>query len=281
MDFRVPSYYGDFKCLAGDCPHSCCIGWRIGLDDETRKIYESAEGSYATALRGNICSDEDGCYIPTLSSGRCPHLDEYGLCRVILEYGDGYLSEICREHPRFYNRIGDRIEVGLGASCPEAARLILEGESSLALCENDADTEGYSPLGLRSEIAKIITNATTYADAEAQIMHTLSLPDIILSDGFITASLSQLEYLHPENEALFAGGGFGELTDAEKSRIFSYFIYRHLASAEDEGTTTWERRFFLCFQLFQRNRSVSSTFTPPSPMWTSAMPITASPTEKH
>ena len=35
------------------------------------------------------------------------------------------LTEICREHPRYYNVYSDRAEVGLGLSCEEAARLTL------------------------------------------------------------------------------------------------------------------------------------------------------------
>ena len=38
--------------------------------------------------------------------------------------GEGYLCDICREHPRFYN-FTSVAEVGIGMSCPEAARVIL------------------------------------------------------------------------------------------------------------------------------------------------------------
>ena len=39
MLVRVPDYFDDFSCLAGACPHSCCIGWEVVIDEDTaRKI---------------------------------------------------------------------------------------------------------------------------------------------------------------------------------------------------------------------------------------------------
>ena len=35
MLIRMPDYAEQFRCLAGDCPHSCCIGWEVVLDGET------------------------------------------------------------------------------------------------------------------------------------------------------------------------------------------------------------------------------------------------------
>ena len=44
---------------------------------------------------------------------------------MILDYGEGSLCQICTDHPRFRNFWTDRIEVGLGLACEEAARIIL------------------------------------------------------------------------------------------------------------------------------------------------------------
>ena len=35
MLIRVPDYFENFHCLAGACPHSCCIGWEVVVDDGT------------------------------------------------------------------------------------------------------------------------------------------------------------------------------------------------------------------------------------------------------
>ena len=35
MLVRVPDYFDRFHCLAGACPHSCCVGWEVVVDEET------------------------------------------------------------------------------------------------------------------------------------------------------------------------------------------------------------------------------------------------------
>ena len=37
MLVRVPDYFDQFACLAGDCPHSCCIGWEVVIDEDTAR----------------------------------------------------------------------------------------------------------------------------------------------------------------------------------------------------------------------------------------------------
>ena len=239
MSTLAPLYYKNFKCKAGTCEHSCCVGWRVELDDRTVDLYESAEGEYADELRARMCKDGDGCFIPSVG-GRCPHLTEDGLCRVIIERGESYLSDICREHPRFYNFLPERTELGIGASCPEAARLILEGESSLELYELSSESEeaeGYSPLRMRERIRKILDESDGYAAAESEIQKLLALPDSILTPEFRTELFPTLEYLYPENRELIFGSAdkVAASEDARLSKVLAYFIYRHLAAAENEA----------------------------------------------
>ena len=123
MKLYAPAYYKNFKCIADACEHSCCIGWEIDVDAETLAKYQSLQHGYADAIRESIAWG-DAPHFKLCAHDRCPHLDERGLCKIILSVGEEYLSHICREHPRFYNftRVA---EVGIGMSCPEAARVIL------------------------------------------------------------------------------------------------------------------------------------------------------------
>ena len=41
MLVRVPDYFYQFACLAGDCPHSCCIGWEVVIDEDTARRYRA------------------------------------------------------------------------------------------------------------------------------------------------------------------------------------------------------------------------------------------------
>ena len=44
MLVRVPDYFDQFACLAGDCPHSCCIGWEVVIDEDTAWRYRAEPG---------------------------------------------------------------------------------------------------------------------------------------------------------------------------------------------------------------------------------------------
>ena len=47
MRVRVPDYFDGFSCLAGACPHSCCIGWEVVLDEDTVRRYQQLPGCHA------------------------------------------------------------------------------------------------------------------------------------------------------------------------------------------------------------------------------------------
>lgn len=48
MRVRVPDYFDGFSCLAGACPHSCCIGWEVVLDEDTVRRYQQLPGALAS-----------------------------------------------------------------------------------------------------------------------------------------------------------------------------------------------------------------------------------------
>ena len=90
---------------------------------------------------------------------RCPFLNERGLCRLILGFGEDVLCDICREHPRFYNDFPQRQEAGLGLCCEEATRLLLAGEGPLELVfVQDETGEGEEPelIALRGRMFEIL-----------------------------------------------------------------------------------------------------------------------------
>jgi len=49
-----PYYYRDFKCIAGKCRDSCCIGWRVPIDKNSFIKYEQVKGKFANTLNINI-----------------------------------------------------------------------------------------------------------------------------------------------------------------------------------------------------------------------------------
>ena len=131
MILRMPAYCREFKCIADKCSDSCCIGWEIDIDKKTADFYKNADGKLGEKLRASI-RDEDGCSF-ILENERCPFLDENNLCEIILNMGEDKLSQICTDHPRYYEWFYNVKEGGIGMCCEEAARIILE----------KGDEEGY------------------------------------------------------------------------------------------------------------------------------------------
>ena len=118
-----PNYYNKFSCIADKCKHSCCIGWEIDIDEDTMDIYNSLNTPMGEKIRSNI--EGDIPHFKLTKDERCPFLNEKGLCDIILECGDGAISDICYLHPRFSNFYSSFTETGLGLCCEEAVRIIL------------------------------------------------------------------------------------------------------------------------------------------------------------
>lgn len=152
MKVYAPDYYSGFRCIAGACRHSCCVGWEIDVDPETLKRYRTLEGSLGAKLRRCIASDPEPHFILS-DQERCPFLTDQNLCEIILQAGEKALCQICADHPRFRNYWSDRIEIGLGMACEEAARLILTDTHPLRLVSVGEETEEQPEIPSEEEAA--------------------------------------------------------------------------------------------------------------------------------
>lgn len=142
MKTIAPDYYLQFRCIADKCRHSCCIGWEIDIDPDTREQYRCISGAFGKRLNAAI-DDGEVASFHLGPDERCPMLNANGLCDLITELGEDALCQICADHPRFRNFYADRTEVGLGLCCEEAARLILTQEAPMQLItlEDDGQNE--------------------------------------------------------------------------------------------------------------------------------------------
>ena len=132
MNVFAPDYYSGFRCVAGACRHSCCEGWEIDVDPETLKRYQTMDGPLGAKLKRCVVPGPEPHFILSAQE-RCPFLTNQNLCEIILQAGEDALCQICADHPRFRNYWSDRIEIGLGMACEEAARLILTSSHPLCL----------------------------------------------------------------------------------------------------------------------------------------------------
>ena len=145
MQIMAPDYYKKFKCIAGDCKHSCCIGWEIDIDSDTLEIYNNIKGAWGEKLKKVISYDGDAPHFITDSNDRCPFLNKEGLCDIITEFGEDGLCQICYDHPRFRNYFSDRVEMGLGLCCEAATELILNSSNDLSFIVLESDGKEGSP----------------------------------------------------------------------------------------------------------------------------------------
>ena len=134
MELTTPSYYHRFRCLAGNCPDSCCKEWDVQVDPDAAGYYRSLPGELGERLRQVLLDTEDGILMRN-ENGRCPMWRQDGLCRIQAELGEQALCQVCREYPRLTHDYGDFQERQLELSCPEAARLILNDTDGALLTE--------------------------------------------------------------------------------------------------------------------------------------------------
>ena len=250
MKLYAPSYYKEFKCIADKCRHSCCAGWEISVDEKTFEKYSRLPLREREAILSHI---DDGV-IGLDGEGRCPFLDERGLCRIISKYGEEYTSEICREHPRFYNFLSGRAEVGIGASCEEAARIILNSESYYDIVPigdvEDVSEKDFDPVPDRSFIYELLKKKDiSYRKKLDRIKTKYYLPDEIFLPGSLSEKLSELEYLRQEDKSIFCAAlsEYNEEDATYCERFLAYLLYRHLGEAS--SFDNMRARVCLCILL--------------------------------
>lgn len=240
MRVFAPKYYEKFKCIAEKCSHSCCVGWEIDVDPDTKARHASSSHSLSRELMESLAQCEGIDYIELSNDGRCPFLDCSGLCRIISEMGEDHTSRICREHPRFYHRIADRVECGIGAVCEEAARIILDSDDydSFTECEREEHippSAGCADIiSHRENIYRIVKSAHSFSDAVVQICEIYSIArDELFSDD-ISEILFEMELLDESHREMLTtlSDECSQWADKYIRRFFSYLIYRHLGASE-------------------------------------------------
>lgn len=244
MKLYAPAYYKEFACIADRCKHSCCIGWEIDVDEDTRALYDTLDGDYAGTIRASI-DQTDIPHFTLAAHERCPHLDERGLCRIITAYGQGALCEICREHPRFYHETPHGTEVGLGLCCEEACRIVLFAEhfdEMIALGEIDGApyTDAFDATVQRARVYDILKDKSLcYEDRLARICAAFGVDAGIKNDNAWCELLCRLEYLHEEHTELFMlYTGDAEVLPWQQpilTNALAYFVYRHCSDAANEA----------------------------------------------
>lgn len=240
-----PQYYPRFRCRAAACRHTCCRGWEIDIDEETREIYRAVGGALGEKLRRSIADGDETVSFRLTADERCPFLLDSGLCQLILELGEENLCQICTDHPRFRSFFSDRTEVGVGLCCEAAAELVLTQAEPMRLCTQGA--EALEP----EEEAFLAARETLFAIAQERARPLDERMDELLAQtGAALPERSgaewfevyiKLERLEPEWETCLAALqnapalAVPPVLALPAEQLLCYFLYRHLAGALDDG----------------------------------------------
>ena len=122
MEYRIPHYFNDFRCVAAECEDTCCAGWAIMIDEDTLEKYKNFKGPFGNRLKNSI-DWKEGSFLQY--NKRCAFLNDDNLCDLHMEAGEHMLCDTCRDYPRHKEEYEGLREGSLSLSCIEAAKIIL------------------------------------------------------------------------------------------------------------------------------------------------------------
>lgn len=248
MKLIAPDYYPQFRCIADQCKHSCCIGWEIDIDEDSLARFRIVDGALGQQLKEHI--DMEGTpHFRLLADDQCPFLNEKNLCSLIIELGEDCLCQICADHPRFRNAFSDRTEMGLGLTCEAAAQLILSRAKPVTLVTLEDDGNSERPdederalLSARNNALAIVQDRSfSVSERMANLMDFFgfTLPpyspaqwaEVYLElerlDERWTQILHKLQQPIPKVDL--------SPLDTAFEQLLVYFIFRHLPAALNDG----------------------------------------------
>ena len=132
MKIVKPTFYKNFKCIAGACPDSCCQGWEVDADSSSLDYYKTLDPSLEIKQRIDrvLSKDEfDNTIFSLAPKKRCPFLNDENLCDMHIAIGGEHTPYTCRTFPRFIYDFGGTREIGVSFSCPVASDMMYELDS--------------------------------------------------------------------------------------------------------------------------------------------------------
>lgn len=252
MKIVKPTFYKNFKCIAGDCPDSCCQGWEVDADSDSLEYYKTLDNSLEIKKRIDsvLSKDEFDNTIFTLApKKRCPFLNDENLCDMHIAIGGEHTPYTCRTFPRFIYDFGGTREIGISFSCPVASDMMYNTESFDFETEvnsdlptlNDIDAEKYFLLYKgRAEAYKIAKDKNKSIRERLNDLLDLGVllqeklfpydeggDDIAFFDVF-----KNPELINPEWKEKVENFSLKQVSDTQSNEnILMYFLYKYLMQA--------------------------------------------------
>lgn len=252
MKIVKPTFYKNFKCIAGDCPDSCCQGWEVDADSDSLEYYKTLDNSLEIKKRIDsvLSKDEFDNTIFTLApKKRCPFLNDENLCDMHIAIGGEHTPYTCRTFPRFIYDFGATREIGISFSCPVASDMMYNTESFDFETEvnsdlptlNDIDAEKYFLLykgrAEAYEIAKdknksIRERLNDLLDLGVLLQEKLFPYDEGGDDIAFFDVFKNPELINPEWKEKVENFSLKQVSDAQSNEnILMYFLYKYLMQA--------------------------------------------------
>lgn len=252
MKIVKPTFYKTFKCIAGDCPDSCCQGWEVDADSDSLEYYKTLDNSLEIKKRIDsvLSKDEFDNTIFTLApKKRCPFLNDKNLCDMHIAIGGEHTPYTCRTFPRFIYDFGGTREIGISFSCPVASDMMYNTESFDFETEvnsdlptlNDIDAEKYFLLYKgRAEAYKIAKDKNKSIRERLNDLLDLGVllqeklfpydeggDDVAFFDVF-----KNPELINPEWKEKVENFSLKKVSDTQSNEnILMYFLYKYLMQA--------------------------------------------------
>ena len=240
------NYYPLFKCVAGECKHTCCAGWEMLIDADSLCAYKNDDSAFREALNKGINYNKSK--FKSDGKGRCAFLNGDGLCDIIINLGENSLCQVCRDHPRFRSFFEDRTETGLGFCCEEATRIILSFKDKIqpVLISDDGNDEpvdfiSKSILEFREKALTVLQERGENINDRIDDLLRLSRAEITRKDfNKILKKFLSFERLgtgFTKRLKKLKGKPFNTTTSLELSLVAEQFlvnsVYRHFHGATD------------------------------------------------
>ena len=248
MKLIKPAYFDTFRCIAGQCPDSCCKEWDVLVDEDKAAFYRALPGELGDRLR-QVLKDEDGDVYMTIENRRCPMWRADGLCRIQAELGEQALCKTCREFPRLTHDYGDFVECGLELSCPEAARIILGTPEPVFVTEeiDGGEEPGYDAADMEILLRTRESARRILADTRHTVGESLSL--LLFCAYRAQMELNGMEVSSDENEdsmlehakTYARGGDFSEILNFFKN--LEILAPEWAARMESPSPALWDDRY--------------------------------------
>ena len=84
MKLFYPEIFDEFVCTGTQCSDNCCMtDWDIEIDEDTYGFYKKLDNDIGRKFVNSVTEDEGVKYL-VHCDGKCPMLNEKGLCSVQL-----------------------------------------------------------------------------------------------------------------------------------------------------------------------------------------------------